>query len=172
MNTSYDPLHLVNSYGAFGSITRRREEVVIEATEDDVDPTDPDAADWREYELPAKPGDPSHRPRQVAPYHLRLDWMLWFVGISPRYGGVWLDRLLQRLLEADPATLRLFRSAPFGSTPPRSVRVHRYRYRFTTRAERRETGDWWHRTPIGTLVPPVQLDSGGRLVRVPREPRR
>jgi hypothetical protein len=172
MNTSFDPLHLVNSYGAFGSITRHREEVVIEATDGDVDPAAPDAAGWQAYELPAKPGDPARRPRQVAPYHLRLDWMLWFVGISPRYGGAWLDRLVERLLEADPATLRLFRIVPFGSTRPRAVRIRRYRYRFTTRAERRATGEWWHREPLGMLLPPVCLDADRRVVRVAGASRR
>src|SRR4029077_4887338 len=28
MNSSFDPLHLVNTYGAFGSITRTRNEIV------------------------------------------------------------------------------------------------------------------------------------------------
>src|SRR3954466_7474046 len=32
MNTSFDPLRLVNSYGAFGSVTRIRRELVVEAT--------------------------------------------------------------------------------------------------------------------------------------------
>src|SRR6185369_88597 len=36
MNTSYNPLHLVNSYGAFGSITRERYEIVLEGSEDAV----------------------------------------------------------------------------------------------------------------------------------------
>ena len=34
MNASFNPLHLVNTYGAFGSVTRRRYEVVIEGTDD------------------------------------------------------------------------------------------------------------------------------------------
>ena len=35
MNASFDPLHLVNTYGAFGSITRERYEIVLEGTDDD-----------------------------------------------------------------------------------------------------------------------------------------
>jgi len=31
MNTSFDPLRLVNTYGAFGSVGRVRDEIVIEA---------------------------------------------------------------------------------------------------------------------------------------------
>jgi hypothetical protein len=38
------------------------------------------------------------------------------------------------------------------------VRVRLFRYRFTTRQERRETGAWWSRTPAGILVDPLSLD--------------
>jgi len=34
MNSSFEPLHLVNTYGAFGSITRTRNEIVVEGTAD------------------------------------------------------------------------------------------------------------------------------------------
>jgi hypothetical protein len=36
---------------------------------------------WREYEFKGKPGDPRRRPPQVAPYHLRLDWLMWFLAV-------------------------------------------------------------------------------------------
>ncbi|MGY1857308.1 lipase maturation factor family protein [Modestobacter sp. SYSU DS0290] len=156
MNTSFDPLRLVNSYGAFGSVTRVRRELVVEAT----DEPGPDAV-WREYEFRGKPGDPRRRPPQWAPYHLRLDWLMWFVALSPAYGRSWLTAFLGKLLAADPATLRLLRSAPFGDRPPAAVRVLLYRYRFTTRAERRETGDFWHRTLERELVPPLTREELG-----------
>ncbi len=164
MNTSFDPLRLVNSYGAFGSVTRVRRELVVEAT-DDPHPG-PDTV-WREYEFKGKPGDVRRRPPQWAPYHLRLDWLMWFVALSPAYGRSWLRPFLEQLLVADPATLRLLRSAPFGDRPPGAVRVLLYRYRFTTRAERRETGAFWHRTLERVLVRPVTAAdlpevSGGR----------
>src|SRR5207237_8238910 len=34
MNYSFDPFHIVGTYGAFGSITKERYEVVIEGTEE------------------------------------------------------------------------------------------------------------------------------------------
>ena len=34
MNSSFDPLHLVNTYGAFGSVTKKRYEVIVEGTAD------------------------------------------------------------------------------------------------------------------------------------------
>ena len=30
MNTSFDPFRLVNTYGAFGSITKQRHEVILQ----------------------------------------------------------------------------------------------------------------------------------------------
>lgn len=154
MNASFDPLHLVNTYGAFGSISKTRREIVIEGT----DSLEPDAP-WQEYELEGKPSDPKKRPRQFAPYHLRLDWMMWFAGLGLARELGWLLPLLGKLLEGDRATLRLFAKSPFPpERPPKAVRVVVYQYRFTTWAERRETGAWWHRRFIGVAIPPQTRD--------------
>jgi Lipase maturation factor len=156
MNASFDPLHLVNTYGAFGSVTRRRYEVVVEGTDD---PRPGPDTTWQEYEFRGKPGDVHRRPRQFAPYHLRLDWLMWFVGIDPGYGRRWLGAFLRLLLEGDRRTLALLHRSPFPpEAPPAFVRARLYRYRFSTRQERRETGAWWVRTPAGVLVDPMSLD--------------
>ncbi|HZQ99853.1 MAG TPA: lipase maturation factor family protein [Chloroflexota bacterium] len=157
MNASFNPFHLVNTYGAFGSITRVRLEVVLEGTED-AEPTV--ATVWREYEFKAKPGDPRRRPPQVAPYHLRLDWLMWFVPFSLPSVPRWLFALVERLLANDPAILRLLRRNPFPDEPPSYVRASLYRYRFTTPRERRATGAWWHRERVGTVLPPMKLAPG------------
>ena len=59
MNAGFDPFHLVNTYGAFGSVTRERYEVVIEGT---LDPFVGENARWREYEFKVKPGDTARMP--------------------------------------------------------------------------------------------------------------
>lgn len=151
MNASFDPLHLVNTYGAFGSISKVRKELVIEGTGS----PSPDEGDWREYELKGKPSDPMRRPRQIAPYHLRLDWMMWFAGLGLSRELGWLLPLLRKLLEDDGPTLRLLRRSPFPDAPPVAVRVVMYRYRFTTWAERRATGAWWSRERLGVVIPPL-----------------
>lgn len=154
MNRSFNPLHLVNTYGAFGSVTRLRHEIVIEGTRDH----SPEGhTRWREYGFPGKPGEVARLPRQFAPYHLRLDWQLWFAALSPAYARPWFDLLLERLLENDRATLRLLRDNPFPDVPPTHVRALLYRYRFTTWRERRATGDWWHRELVGEYRAPVSL---------------
>lgn len=163
MNASFDPLHLVNTYGAFGSITRTRDEIVIEGT-DDPEPG-PDSV-WCEYGFKGKPTDPAQRPRQVAPYHLRLDWLLWFVPLSASYADPWFIPFLRGLLEDDEDILSLVGVNPFPDAPPAAVRARRYRYRYTTRAERRETGHHWARTPMGELVRPLTLASFGSRPRM------
>ncbi|KOV64689.1 membrane protein [Streptomyces sp. MMG1121] len=155
MNRSFDPLHLVNTYGAFGSVSRIRYEVVVEGTLDDVARED---ADWRAYEFRGKPGDLRHWPRQFAPYHLRLDWLMWFAALSPAYAGDWFGALVERLLENDRDTLRLLRRSPFPpDTPPRYVRARLFRYRYTSWRELRETGACWERTYVREYLPPVRL---------------
>src|SRR5207244_2366277 len=110
MNYSFDPLHLVNTYGAFGSVTKTRDEVVIEGTEE---PVLTPATRWREYEFKGKPGDVTRRPPQVAPYHLRLDWLMWFAAFSSPTYHEWFVPLLAKLLEGDRTTLGLLRTNPF-----------------------------------------------------------
>lgn len=154
MNSSFDPLHLVNTYGAFGSVTRERYEIVVEGTDE---PVLTPATRWREYEFKGKPGDVRRRPPQCAPYHLRLDWLMWFAAMSSPAYHEWFLPFLVRLLEADPAILRLLRRDPFAGARPRYVRALRYLYRFTTPAERRETGAFWSRELVGEYVRPIAL---------------
>ena len=156
MNASFDPLRLVNTYGAFGTIGRKRYEVVMEGTSDERITAD---TVWREYEFRGKPTAVKRRPPQWAPYHLRLDWLMWFAGFSPAYAYPWFGPLVGKLLDNDPAILRLLRQNPFPDGPPRSIRATLYHYRFTSPRERRETGAWWRRTPVGEYLEPVTRES-------------
>jgi hypothetical protein len=156
MNTAFDALHLVNTYGAFGSITRDRYELVVQGTADDMVT---DATTWETYEFPGKPTDPSARPPQVAPYHYRLDWQLWFAAMSPTpQRHPWVVHLVAKLLDGDAAITSLLERDPFPEAPPSHVRILRYRYRFTDPDERRERGRWWARERVGTYLGPVARD--------------
>ena len=153
MNASFNRWQLANAYGAFGTVTKERIEYVVEGTQDE----DPDAATWREYAFKGKPGDVRRVPGWFAPYHLRLDWLMWFLPLG-RSLEDWFEAFLVRLLEADRPTLRLLADDPFDGERPRWVRVVSYRYRFTTRAELRATGGArWTRDRRRVLVRPVAL---------------
>jgi lipase maturation factor len=153
MNTSFNPLQIVNTYGAFGSITKERYEIVIEGTDDD----GTDAAAWREYEFRGKPGDPSRLPPQVAPYHLRLDWLMWFAAMSTPADYPWFSELVLKLLQGDPGALSLLRTNPFPDRPPKWIRADLYLYRFTSPAERQQSGRWWNRRRVSPYFPAVRL---------------
>jgi hypothetical protein len=156
MNYNYNPLHLLNTYGAFGGVTRTRDEVIVEGT---ADAAPGPGNEWRAYEFKGKPGDLARRPPQIAPYHLRLDWLMWFAAMGPYYEQPWFPCLVGKLLAGDAATLGLLGSTPFSTAPPRYVRALLYEYHFTTPEERRATGRWWKRTPVGAYFPAVSLEN-------------
>lgn len=151
MNASFDPLHLVNTYGAFGSVEHERHEVILEGTWDD--PLSGEAR-WLEYEFPCKPGDPRRRPCLVTPYHYRLDWQMWFAGLSDFRHQPWILKLVYELLRENPAVTGLLARDPFDGRPPRYVRALLYRYRF---ARDRRAG-WWEREPLGEYLRPFSAD--------------
>jgi len=164
MNRSYNPFHLVGTYGAFGSINTQRYEVIIEGTGEAL--LTPSTT-WQEYEFIGKPGNVRQRPPQIAPYHLRLDWLMWFLpfravvtsrGVTTPYGyEPWFVHFLAKLLRGDQEILKLLAHNPFPDHPPYYVRALVYIYRFTTPEEKSETGAWWHRELVGTYFPAVSL---------------
>ena len=154
MNTSFNPLQIVNTYGAFGSVTKERYEIIIEGTNDE---TPTDTTVWREYQFKGKPGDPAYRPPQIAPYHLRLDWLMWFAAMSTPSEYPWFSELLLKLLQGDPQVLGLLRANPFPDRAPTWIRAQLYLYHFTTPEEHRRTGLWWNRRLAAPYFPAVRL---------------
>jgi hypothetical protein len=153
MNRSFDRLHLVNTYGAFGSIGRERYEVILEGTRDE---NPGDDADWRAYELPCKPGDVRRRPCFITPYHYRLDWQMWFAAFTDVRREPWLVHLVWQLLRGHGDGPKLLTVNPFPDAPPRWVRAELYRYEFTKPGD--GSGAWWKRTRGGRYLPPLSVD--------------
>jgi hypothetical protein len=156
MNASYNPFHLAGTYGAFGSVTQKRYEVVVEGTSDTVVTL---ATQWKEYEFKGKPNDVMRVPPQIAPYHLRLDWLMWFAAMSTYQDQPWFVNFMAKLLENDKPVLSLLKSNPFPGGPPRYVRAEVYEYRFASPEIHRRTGQWWMRTLKGPWFPTVSLDN-------------
>lgn len=154
MNTSFDSLHLVNTYGAFGSIGRTRYEIIIEGTDD---PVITSATTWKEYEFKGKPGKLDRRPPIISPYHLRLDWQMWFAAMSSYWDHPWFLKLVARLLEGDRSLLKLLRENPFPNRPPVYIRALLYEYHFTSRTD--PSSKWWNRTLVEEYLPPVSRDN-------------
>jgi hypothetical protein len=144
------PLRIVNGYGLFAVMTTTRPEIIIEGSNDGVN--------WQEYGFRWKPGDLRRGPRWVQPYQPRLDWQMWFAALGDYQENPWTLRLVYRLLQGSPEVLGLMGRNPFSSAPPRYVRALRYEYRFTTFAERRQTGNWWHRELLGPYLPSLTVE--------------
>jgi hypothetical protein len=152
MNSAFTRLPLVNTYGAFGTVGRVRDQLVVEGTDEPVITTE---TRWRPYAFECQPGDPRRRPCWMSPYHYRLDWLMWFAAMGRPRDYPWAVNLVAKLLAADPNALSLLAGDPFGGTPPRFVRVEHYVYQFVPRG----APGWWRRTHVGPWLPPVSRDN-------------
>jgi hypothetical protein len=151
MNTSFNPLDLVNTYGAFGSVGQERLNLVFEGT--DGDPTDAHAV-WRAYPYRALPVALDERPVQIAPYQPRLDWQMWFAAMSTPDQYPWTLHLVWKLLHNDPGALSLLGKNPFPTKPPHYIRATLYRYRFAPPGGR----EWWKREKLAQWLPPLSIE--------------
>jgi hypothetical protein len=144
-NRTFDPLHLVNSYGAFKHVEKERKEIILESTEEE----NPADSAWEEYIHYEKPGPKEKIPPQVSPYHHRLDYPFFFTSREPAEESEWVEKLADKLLEGEKEVENLFKHVPFDE--PVKVRASLYSYKFTSPEERSKTGDWWRRERIETL---------------------
>jgi hypothetical protein len=153
MNTSFDPLDLVNTYGAFGSVGQERLNVVFEGTTDD---TTGNKASWKPYIYKGLPVALDKQPPQIAPYQLRLDWQMWFASMSTAQEYPWTYNLVWKLLHNDPGAVSLFAGNPFPGKQPRYIRAVLYKYRFATPGNSR--GLVWTSERIGDWIPVVSVN--------------
>jgi len=158
MNTSFDPLDLVNTYGAFGGVGRERYNVIFEGAADTTAGT---KAEWKAYPYKGLPVDLYQNPPQIAPYQLRLDWQMWFASMSSVEEYPWTIILTDKLLHNDPGALELFAKNPFPEKPPRYLRAELYIYRFAPAGNKE--GRIWDREKLGDWIPPMSADDPGLI---------
>jgi len=160
MNTSFDPLDLVNTYGAFGWVGKERLNVVFEGTTDEVAS---DSANWKEYIYKGLPVALDKPAPLIAPYQPRLDWQMWFAAMSTPEEYSWTLNLVSKLMRNDPLVTHLFASNPFPDRPPRYVRAVLYRYSFAKPGN--PQAHWWNRERLGIWMPAMSLDDS-RLIEI------
>ncbi len=143
------PFHVIGVYGLFANMTESRPEIIVEGSND--------GRRWLAYEFKWKPGDPSRRPRFVAPHQPRLDWQMWFAALGDYRRNRWFTNFQYRLLQGTPEVLALLETNPFPEAPPRYIRAVVFDYRFTDFPTRRAQGTWWRRTPQRLYSPTRSL---------------
>ncbi len=153
MNTSFDPLDLVNTYGAFGTVGRERLNVIFEGTADNDSSNN---ANWKPYIYKGLPVLLNKMPPQIAPYQLRLDWQMWFASMSSANEYPWTLNVEWKLLHNDRGTVSLFANNPFPNTPPRYIRAVLYRYKFAKPGNSQRL--WWTREKVGDWIPAMSAD--------------
>lgn len=146
---AFAPLQLINTYGPFAVMTKKRNEIVIEGSSD--------GDTWYEYEFKFKPGDIRRRPRWNIPFQPRLDWQMWFAALGTADNNPWLGGFVQKLLENAPEVTNLIQFNPFPIDPPLYIRAWIYDYRYATRTQYNATGAWWNRELAGVYFPSVRL---------------
>jgi len=153
MNTSFDPLNLVNTYGAFGTVGKERLNVIFEGTMDE----NPDSsAHWLPYIYKGLPVLLDKSPAQVAPYQLRLDWQMWFASMASPSRYPWTINLVWKLLHNDPLALDLFAKNPFEDKPPKYIRAVLYHYHFAKPGT--PQGLYWNREFVDIWLKPMSKD--------------
>jgi len=148
-------LRLLNTYGAFGSVTKERVEIIFEGF-------DSESKAWLPYVFKAAVDDPHKRPTWFSPYHYRLDWCRWIASCRGRYANglqeQWIISLVGKLLEGDEGVRKLLarpplRGDPFeGRAPPEVVRARLFAYKFKTPPLRAED-PYWLREHVGDYLP-------------------
>lgn len=141
---SVQPARIASCYTMFCLMPDQRLGLVVQGRRD--------SGPWLDYEPLGAPAHVDRAPRHFAPYHDYLGFKLWFAGFCPPSEDEWLHRLQRRLLDAEPAVVKLFSTTPFGTEPPDEVRIEWFRYTFADANERR-AGTFWHRQSLGVRIP-------------------
>ncbi|MEN8175978.1 MAG: lipase maturation factor family protein, partial [Pseudomonadota bacterium] len=136
---------VAHRYHVFPTMKTERIEIEVEGSHD--------GRHWLPYRFRYKPQAVEQRPAFIIPHQPRLDWMMWFIPLGMAMNQIWFEAFMERLLDNAPGVTALLAENPFADTPPRYIQASAYLYRFTTPAERAQSGDWWVRESLGPLFP-------------------
>ncbi|MBX3102871.1 MAG: lipase maturation factor family protein [Bacteroidetes bacterium] len=147
---------MATPYGVFRFIAWHRYELEIAASKD--------GKHWEIYQTRYRPDAGAHA-HSFAPYHPRLDHALYYEAQSfhlyvydflyraynqPPHD--WFYGLLNRLAQASPPVLALFKEVPLQGHPPRFLRLRRMEYTFTSRETYARTGAQWTASVLDTVL--------------------
>ncbi len=144
-----------NEYSLYARLTTERHEVEFLGSNDG-------GKTWRAYEYRSMPQFEETIPPFIAPRFVRFDASLEIAGWEGRPARIF-PLIASHLLRPNPAVVGLFRRDPFPDRPPTVVRMRAYRLTFTSLAEQRATGRYWHKEVLGDYQPALRTDEQGRI---------
>lgn len=134
---------LVNNYGPFAVMTRTRNEIIIQGSND--------GKDWKEYEFNYKPGKLDQALGWNIPHQPRLDWQMWFAALQTPVRIEWFDQLLVKVKQGNPSVLALLKYNPFPGFPPKQLRAVWFTYQFSSLQHFKNSGEIWQRKKQGVI---------------------
>jgi len=161
------PIRLCGRYVKFAHMTKRRWEIIIEGSDDEIN--------WHEYDFKYKPSN-INKPLPIVPFcHMpNLDWRLWFLPNDAARGAPpphWFIVFLQHIIDHNQAVLSLLGPLPeqFRNKPPKYLRAWLYDYRFTYKREQDskklventppdQIGKTWYRNRVGIYAKASKKD--------------
>jgi hypothetical protein len=143
------PFRTVNQYGLFAVMTKTRPIPILEAQWDD--------GEWTELTWRFQTADPAAAPPVIAPHMPRLDWMVWFAGLSSCNRHRWMLEVQRQLVNGSEPVSELVGDLKLRGAPPTAVRSVLYEYRFTEPGSPEAAeGRWWTRERKGPYCPAVK----------------
>jgi hypothetical protein len=125
----------------FPTMQTQRHELIIQGSND--------GQRWLNYQFKYKPDDAADGLRFNLPHQPRLDWMLWFVPTQHPVQMYWFAQFMEQLKAGSTSVIKLLAQNPYPDAPPKYLRVLVYRYSFTSREEKAQTGHWWQVEYLG-----------------------
>lgn len=135
---------IVTKYHVFPTMKTQRIELEILGSQDGLQ--------WKLYRFKYRPGDPGIQPAFIVPHQPRLDWMMWFVTLHPKFMP-WFERFVQSLLNNSHSVTKLLEHNPFPHSPPNYIRIEAFRYTFSNPGVKQNSGHWWQRQYLGPFTP-------------------
>jgi len=132
---------LVSSYGPFAVMTRVRNEIIVEGSNDGVV--------WQAYKFKYKPDSVNKGLAWIIPHQPRLDWQMWFAAFYHQKPPRWFENFLIRLAQNSQPVTGLLANNPFADNAPLFLRTRLYRYRFNESETRKNLGQIWQRQHLG-----------------------
>lgn len=136
-------IKLLNAYGLFAVMTTKRREIIVQGSYDN--------EKWETVEFKYKPSLESDNLKQIAPFHPRLDWQMWFAALGSYQENPWLTKMLFKILNGSEALNSLLHKNPFSGNPPNYVRCLLAEYTFTKLEDKPSC--YWESKPLGLYCP-------------------